>query len=419
MNHNTTLSQTESPVSLLSPFFVVGDEIGELVVMDFAIIMLVAAVMMVVTRKLKQPMVIGFILAGLVIGPHTPPFQLVSSTETINLLAEIGIIVLLFVVGIEFPMARLRSIGRKALAIALSEALGTFILGYFVGQQMGLPLFDSLFLALSISVTSTVIVMKVLEELGMLRDEASYLLLGVAVIEDILIISMLAVLQSTATVGHLSFQEIAVSIGLVLAFIGGVLFIGVRAIPKLVDLIGKTSRFDLLLITVMGVAFGLSFIANQIGISVATGAFFAGVLVAESKSQTIARLISTPLKDMFAAIFFVSVGALMDIKLVPLFIVPALILIATSFGAKFGTVFLTARLLGIRNRTAMRTGFGLSASGGELALVTAKGGADVGATSAHILPMVGAMTMITTFLSPYVIKLGWRISNLVIREEKG
>jgi CPA2 family monovalent cation:H+ antiporter-2 len=109
----------------------------------------------------------------------------------------------------------------------------------------------------------------------------------------------------------------------------------------------------------------------------------------------------------------------MDIKLVPLFIVPALILIATSFGAKFGTVFLTARLLGIRNRTAMRTGFGLSASGGELALVTAKGGADVGATSAHILPMVGAMTMITTFLSPYVIKLGWRISNLVIREEKG
>jgi len=263
-----------------------------------------------------------------------------------------------------------------------------------------------------------VIVMRVLEELGMLRHEASYLLLGVAIIEDIVIVSMLAVLQSVAATGHLSFEEIAVSVGVVLAFIGAVLFVGSKTIPRLVDYMGKTNQYDLILITVLGVAFGLSFIAFSIGISVAAGAFFAGVLVAESKTQSIAKIITTPLKDMFAALFFVSVGALMDVKLLPMFIIPALILIATSFGAKFGTVYIAAKMQGISRKTSMRAGFGLSASGGELALVTAKGGADVGATSAFILPMVGAMTIITTFLSPYLIKAGWKISNMVIREEK-
>lgn len=412
-----TASQ-ESALPSLIPFFNPGSELGDIVVMDLAIIMFVAAIMIAIAYKLKQPMVIGYIIAGMIIGPYTPPFALVSSIETVNLLAELGIIMLLFVVGTEFPIAKLRSVGRKALVIALSEAFGTFAAGYFVGQAMGLALFDSLFLALSISVTSTVIVMRVLEELGMLRHEASYLILGVAIIEDIIIVSMLAVLQSVAATGHLSFEEIAVSVGVVLAFIGTVLFVGSKTIPRLVDYMGKTNQYDLILITVLGVAFGLSFIAFSIGISVAAGAFFAGVLVAESKTQSIAKIITTPLKDMFAALFFVSVGALMDVKLLPMFIIPALILIATSFGAKFGTVYVAAKMQGISRKTSMRAGFGLSASGGELALVTAKGGADVGATSAFILPMVGAMTIITTFLSPYVIKAGWKISNMVIREEK-
>ena len=379
--------------------------------MDLAIIMIVAAVMLAITYKLRQPMVIGYIIAGLIIGPYTLPFSLVSSIETVSLMAEIGIILLLFTVGTEYPIAKLRSIGRKALVIAMSEAFGTFLIGYFVGQQMGMALFDSLFLALSISVTSTVIVMRVLEDLGMIKDEAAYLLLGIAVIEDIIIVSMLAILQSVASTGDLSIQEIALVIGVVLAFIGGVLYLGSRTVPKLVDLMGKTDRYDLILITVLGVAFGLSFVAFSIGISVATGAFFAGVLVAESKTQAIAKIITIPLRDMFGAIFFISVGALMDIRLIPSFIVPALILIATSFGAKFGTVFISAKLLGLSRRVSARAGFGLSASGGELALVTAKGGADVGATSAFLLPMIGAMTIITTFLSPYVIKLGWRLTN--------
>lgn len=387
------------------------------VIQDFAIVMVIASVMALVFYKIKQPMVIGYIAAGMLIGPYTPPFSLISHPEVVNLLAEIGIVLLLFVVGLEYPIAKLRSVGKKALVIAMTEAFGTLALGYFVGQAMGLALFDSLFLALSISVTSTVIVMRVLEELGMLQDKASVLLLGVAVIEDIIIVSILAVLQSVASTGSLSIQEIGISVGLVLAFIGGALFIGSKTVPKFVDLVGRTNHHDLVIVAVLGVAFGLSFIANEIGISVAAGAFFAGVLVAESKSHAVARVLSMPLRDMFAALFFVSVGALMDISLLPLFIVPALILIATSFGAKFLTVYFSAKMLRTDKKTSMKAGFALSASGGELALVTAKGGADVGATSAFILPMVGTMTIITTFLSPYVIKFGWKLANS-LKDEK-
>jgi CPA2 family monovalent cation:H+ antiporter-2 len=170
----------------------------------------------------------------------------------------------------------------------------------------------------------------------------------------------------------------------------------------------------LLIVAVVGMAFGLSFIANQIGISVATGAFFAGVLIAESKVHSVTKLLATPLKDMFAAIFFVSVGALMDISVLPMFIVPALILIILSISAKFLTVAIAARAQKISLVTSLRSAFGLSSSGGELALVVAKGGADVGgSTSTFLLPMIGTMTIITTFVTPYMIKFGWKIANTI------
>jgi CPA2 family monovalent cation:H+ antiporter-2 len=381
------------------------------VVQDFAIIMVVASVMALISYRLKQPMVIGYIVAGIIIGPHTPPFSFILHPEILNLLAEIGIVLLLFVVGLEYPIAKLRSVGRKALVIAFSEAFGTFGLGFLVGQIIGMSLFDSLFIALAISVTSTVVLSRVLQEFGIANTEVSSLLLGITVIEDIIIVSTLAVLQSVASTGSLTIVEIALSIVMVLAFIAGALFLGSKTIPKFVDFVSKTNQVDVLVVAILGVAFGLSFVANQLGISVAAGAFFAGVLVAESKSQATARVLTSPLKDMFAALFFVSVGALMDVSQLPLFIVPALIFVVTSFAAKFITVYLSSKSQRLSNKASIQTAFGSSASGGELALVTVKGGADVGATSAFVLPMVGTMTIITSFLSPYIIKFGWKIGD--------
>lgn len=386
-------------------------EIGP-ILQDFTIIMVAASIMAMVSYKLKQPMVIGYIIAGMIIGPFTPPFSLISNFDVLNLFAEIGVILLLFVVGMEFPIEKLRKIGKKALVIAFSEALGTFAIGFLVCQAVNYSLADSLFLALAISVTSTVIVMRILDELGMIKDETSIIILGVAVIEDIIIISMLAILQSVSSTGGLYGIELVTSIGTVLAFIGGALFIGSKTVPKFVNLIGKTNQHDVLVVAILGVAFGLSFLAFEIGISVATGAFFAGVLIAESKVHSVTRVLTTPLKDMFGAIFFVSIGALMDITKIPALIIPALMLIVVSIGAKFLTVYLSSRSQGYDTQTSLKTAFGLSSSGGELALVVAKGGADVGTTSSFVLPMVGTMTIITTFITPYMIKMGWKLVDI-------
>jgi monovalent cation:H+ antiporter-2, CPA2 family len=275
-----------------------------------------------------------------------------------------------------------------------------------------------LFLALAVSVTSTVIVMRVLEELGMIKEESSVLILSVAIIEDIIVISMLAILQSASSTGGLSFADIGISVGITLAFIVGVLVVGSKTVPRMVDYVSRTNQHDVLVVIFLAVVFGLSFIAYQLGISVATGAFFAGVLIAESKSHSVSRVLATPIRDMFAALFFVSVGALMDISLLPIFIVPAVVLVIVSLLAKFLTVFLASRLQGLSKLTSLRAGIGLSSSGGELALVVAKGGGDVGVTSSFLLPMVGAMTIITTFISPYIIKFGWRFAEAFVNKRK-
>jgi CPA2 family monovalent cation:H+ antiporter-2 len=405
---NHTTDSTTQP-SILPPLFG-GSDLGDLVVMDLAVIMFVAAIMIAITYKLKQPMVIGYILAGMIIGPYTLPFSLVSSIETINLMAELGIIMLLFVVGTEFPIAKLRSVGRVSLVVALAEALGTLMIVFFIAQTLGFSFFDSLFLALALSITSTVVTVRVLEELNLIKDRSSLLVLGITIVEDILAISILAVLQSVAAAGESpSIVGIAISISIVAAFIGSILIVGSRFMPKIIDKAGKTNDYALLLIVILGMAFGLSFIASGFGLSVATGAFLAGVLVAESNSAAIARIITTPLRDMFAAIFFISIGALMDISLIPLFIVPAAILILTSFGSKF--LIVTGILLkaNFDSVTSVRTGLGVSAAKGEFSLVVVKGGQDVGAITSSPLPILGIVIIVTTFLTPFIIRFGARL----------
>jgi CPA2 family monovalent cation:H+ antiporter-2 len=379
--------------------------------MDLAIIMIVAGIMIAITFKLKQPMVIGYILAGMVIGPFTPPFSLVSSIETINLLAELGIIMLLFVIGTEFPVAKLKAVGRISLVVALSEALGTLVLVFFIAQGLGFSFFDSMFLSLAMSITSTVVTVRILEELGMIRDRSSLLVLGISIVEDILAISILAVLQSVAAQGgEFSVLGIAISIGVVGAFIGSILVIGSRYMPRIIDSAGKTNDYALLLIVILALALGLSFVASGLGLSVATGAFLAGVLVAESKSAAVAKIVTIPLRDMFAAIFFISIGALMDISLIPRYIVPAMIFILASFASKFLIVTGILAKASVDSTTSIRTGLGMAAAKGELSLVVVKGGQDVGAITSSLLPILGVVTIVTTFMTPFIIRFSSKIN---------
>jgi CPA2 family monovalent cation:H+ antiporter-2 len=356
-------------------------------------------------------MVIGYILAGMVIGPYTPPFTLIQSVETVNVFAELGIIMLLFVIGTEFPIAKLKSVSKTALIVGIPESLGTLVIVFFIAQTLGFSLFDSVFIALAMSITSTVVTVKILEELNILTDRSSVLILGVLIIEDIIAVSALAILQSTAVAGanQVSIIQITLSIGVVLAFIGSILVLGSKFIPNALDKVGKTNDYALLLIVILGLAFGLSFAARALGLSVVIGAFLAGVLVAESKTAAIAKVITIPLRDVFSALFFISIGALMDISLIPLFIVPAMVLILSSFASKLLIVTGILQFRRYDYGTSLRTGLGLSASRGEMSLIIAKGGQDIGAISSSVLPILGVVTVVTTFMAPYVIKFGNKI----------
>jgi monovalent cation:H+ antiporter-2, CPA2 family len=379
-----------------------------LVVQDLAIVVLVAVAMALLFRWLRQPLLIGYILAGMIIGPYTPPFSLIHYPDILSALAELGIVFLLFAVGLEYPIARLRAVGRKSLVIAMTEALGTFVAGFLVGEAFGFTLWDSLFIGLAISVTSTVILSSALEDLGLLRRADTSLVLGITVVEDIITVSGLGILQSTAANGHLSVESIVLALALVVVFIAGVLTIGPRTISPLIDRARASGYSEILLLSLVALAFGLALVSSLIGISVATGSFLAGVLVAESKSQAVAHDLVRPLKELFGAIFFVSMGALMDIGLLPTYFLPILAFLAAAFGVKLTATYLAARQQGIVPAEARRTAMTLSASGGELSIVVAKGGADVGATSAFVLPFIGALTVVTTVIAPFLIRFAWR-----------
>jgi CPA2 family monovalent cation:H+ antiporter-2 len=337
---------------------------------------------------------------------------------------------LLFVIGTEFPIAKLKSVSKVSIIVALPESMGTLLIVFFISQTLGFSFLDSMFLALAMSITSTVVTIRILEELDVIKDRSSTIMLGVLIIEDIIAISALAILQSSvavtntisstddnindfigeAHVGEIPILKIAISLAVVGAFMGSILILGSRFIPTSLDRIGKTNDYELLLIVILGLAFGLSFAAKLLGLSVVIGAFLAGVLVAESKSAAVVRVLTIPLRDVFSAIFFISIGALMNVSLIPSFIIPAIILILTSFASKFliitGILVVKSKIDGT---TALRTGLGLAASKGEMSLIIAKGGQDVGAISSSVLPILGIITIITTFIAPYIIKFGNKI----------
>ena len=379
-------------------------------IQDFAVVMIVAAIMVFVTHKLKQPMVIGYILAGMLIGPFTPPFSLVHNVGTINTLAELGIIILLFVIGTEFPITKLKSVGRISMIVGIAESLGTLLVTFFVARTLGFSQFDSMFLALAMSVTSTVVTVKLLEELNMINDKSSVLIMGILIVEDVIVITMLGILQSLSLTAAVSFVDVLLSVAIVLGFIAAILILGSRYLPPLIDKLARTTDYSVLIIVILGLAFGLSFVAIELGLSPVIGAFLAGVLVAESNSAGIARVITIPLRDVFTALFFVSVGALVDVSKIPLFIIPALILIVTSFMAKMIIIIPVLIRAGYDTTTAVRTGLGLASARGEMSLIVGKGGQDVGAVSSYILPILGVVTIVTTFATPYILKIGTKLN---------
>lgn len=380
------------------------------VVRDFAVIMVVLSSLTLLFYLLKQPIILGYLLAGIIVGPYTPPFALVSQLDFLRVFAEFGIILLLFVIGLEFPLAKLRRVGRVAVGVALMEVGMLLAVGYAVGVGFGWSLLEALFLAAALSISSTTIIVKVLEDFGVLEEVSSSIMVGVLIMEDLLAVVMIAALSSFGAVGQVLFLDILVLVGKILLFMGGSLLVGSLLVPRLIDWIAIRGEREFTISAALGLCFGLSAIASLLGFSVATGAFLAGVLIAGAGSAGYVVESIGPLKELFAALFFVSVGALIDLRQVPMFIVPVVVITLATIGAKVAGVGLGVKVFGYDNSTAVRSGLGM-AQIGEFSFVMVKVGEDLNVIGRFLFPTVGVVVIVTSLLTPYMIKLGIKLAK--------
>ena len=395
-------------------------------VTDLAFIMIIGAVVTLAFFKIKQPLIIGYLFAGMLIGPFSSIWSwilpqggpssgvldgvgILSDVSALNLFAEIGVILLLFVIGIEFPYAKIKSIGRVAVGAGTLGLFSTLSVLFYAASALGLQFMDALFIAAALSISSTAIIVKILEDAGRIKKESSILVLGILIVEDIIAVILISSLQSIALVGTVSIESIAVVVLVATGLIVGTFTVGTRVIPPLIDRVAAAEHREILLLSVLGLCFGYALFANIVGLSVAIGAFLAGVLVAESKSAEVAKLLASPIKDMFVAIFFISVGALMDVSQLENYIFIALALIAVSIGMKFGSNFIGNTIFRQKRSKALRSAFTLAAPRGEFSIVIIKAGVDIGAVSSFLFPLVGIISIITAFISPFLVKAGDKI----------
>lgn len=395
-------------------------------VTDLAIIMILAAIVTLAFFRIRQPLIIGYLFAGMLIGPLSPLWAwllpeggppsegiegvgILSDISTLNIFADIGVILLLFVIGIEFPYAKIRSIGRFAIGIGTLGLFSTLGAVFYVATLLGLNFMDSIFIAAALSISSTAIIVKILSDLGRIKKESSILVLGILIVEDVIAVILISTLQSVALVGTVSIESVAVVLAVAVGLIVGTFTIGTKVIPPLIDRVASAENKEILLLSVLGVCFGYALLANVVGLSVAIGAFLAGVLVAESKSAEVSKILSSPIKDMFVAIFFVSVGALMDISQLQNYIFIAIALMAVAIGMKFGGNMLGNFVFRQPARKSLRTAFTLAAPRGEFSIVIVKVGADLGVVSAFLFPLIGIISIISAIITPFLFRLGDKV----------
>ena len=387
--------------------------------------MILAAIVTLAFFKIRQPLIIGYLFAGMLIGPLSPLWTsflgenggtsavtgigILSDISALNLFADIGVILLLFVIGIEFPFAKIRSIGRVAMGAGTLGLFATLSVVFLAANALGLNFMDSLFIAAALSISSTAIIIKILEDAGKIKKESSILVLGVLIVEDVIAVILIASLESVALVGTVSVEGVVLVALVAAGLIIGTFTIGRRVIPPLIDKVANAENREILLLSVLGVCFGYALLANVVGLSVAIGAFLAGVLVAESKSSEVSKILSSPIKDMFVAVFFVSVGALMDITQLDSYIFIAIALIAVTTLMKLGGSLLGNTIFKQTKEKSLRVAFALSAPRGEFSIVIVKVGVDMGVVSAFLFPLIGMISIITAFMSPFLIKLGDKI----------
>ena len=372
-------------------------------IQDLAVIMLVAGVVTILFHRLKQPVVLGYIVAGFIIGPHTPPFGLIHDEDTIKTLAELGVIFLMFCLGLEFSLRKLFKVGATAFIAAFLEIILMICIGYEIGRWFDWNTMDSLFLGAILAISSTTIIVKALNDLKMKNQRFAQLIFGVLIVEDILGIGIIALLSSIAVSGTVSSGEVFSTVGKLSLFMIVALVIGILLVPRLLAYVAKFDSNEMLLITVLGLCFGFCLLVVKLEYSMVLGAFLIGAIMAESRQLIKIERLIEPVRDMFSAIFFVAIGLMIDPQILLQYAWPiAVITVAVVLG-KMLSCGLGAFIAGNDGRTSLRVGMGLSQIG-EFSFIIAALGMTLQVTSDFLYPVAVAVSAITTLLTPYLIR---------------
>ena len=379
-----------------------SDELN--LVRDLAVILVSAGAFTIISKALKQPLILGYILAGFLVGPHISWFPGITSEETVHQWSEIGIIFLMFGLGLEFSFKKLLKVGSSALVTAGSKFLGVFVLGFVTGQAMGWTAMESIFLGGLLSMSSTMVVLKSYDDMGLKGRPWAGMVFGTLVVEDLIAILLMVLLSTMAVSNQFAGGEMLFNLAKLAFFLILWFLVGIYVIPSVLKRARRFLNDEILLIVSIGLCFGMVALAEAVGFSSALGAFVMGSILAETiESEHIERLVS-PIKDLFGAIFFVSVGMMVAPAVIAehwltILIITLLVMLSHILFAGAG-ILMTGG--GLRN--AVHTGFSL-AQLGEFGFIIAGVGVTLGVMRQFIYPVIIAVSVITTFTTPYMIKL--------------
>lgn len=376
---------------------------------NLAMVMMVAGLVTVLFRLAKQPVVLGYILAGWLLGPQTPlPVHLIEDEEIIRTLGEIGIVFLLFSLGLEFNLRKIRQIGPTVFLVAPLETGIMFFLGLQLGRLMGWETMDCVYLGAIMMISSTTIITKTLTEMRLQKEKFSEVIFGILIAEDIIAILMIAALSGVGLTGEFAITPLVSTIGKLGAFLITLLVVGLLVAPRLLDYIGRFKSEETLLIAALGLCFGVSLLAIKLEYSVALGAFIIGAVIAESQEIHLIERLIGPIRIMFSAVFFTAIGLLIDPMQIWEHIGPVILISVAIMTGKFIFCSFGSFIGGYDQRTSLKVGAGMSQIG-EFSFIIAALGMEMGVINDHVYPIAVAVSAITSTCTPYWIRLSDRI----------
>ena len=376
---------------------------------DLALILVVAGVVTLIFKKLKQPLVLGYIVAGFLVSPSMPYTASVADMENVHLWADIGVMFLLFSLGLDFSFKKILKMGASPVISTCTIIFCMSMLGFSVGRLFGWEQMDCIFLGGMLAMSSTTIIYKAFDDLGLRQQQFAGLVMSVLILEDILAIVMMVMLSAIAQ-GNLEGSQMLESIMRIGFFLVLWLVVGIFAIPLFLRAVRSLINAEVLLVVSLGLCCAMAVISTKVGFSSAFGAFIMGSILAETvEAEHIEKLVE-PVKNLFGAIFFVSVGMLVDPKILVEYAIPIMLLVMTILIGQslFGTF--SFMLAGESLKSAMRCGFSM-AQIGEFSFIIASLGLALGVISDFLYPVVVAVSVITTFLTPYMIRLATPVYN--------